>query len=78
MSSDSENKTNGILALLSSSLLRNVLFTIGAIALFFSGVIVYGVILNLRAITLQDAMAQKGFRELGRCESISGKKKLYS
>ena len=64
MSSDSENKTNGILAILSSSLLKNVLFTIGAIALFISGVIVYGVILNLRAITLQEAMAQKGFREL--------------
>ena len=64
MSPDSENKTSGILAFLSSSLLRNVLFTIGAIALFFSGVIVYGIILNLRAITLEEAMVQKGFRVL--------------
>ena len=64
MSSDSEKKTNGIITILSSSLLKNVLFTIGAVAVFFSGVIVYGVILNLRTITLREAMAQKGFREL--------------
>ena len=64
MTPDPDKKKNGILAFLSSSLLRNVLYTIGAIALFFSGVIVYGVILNLRAISLQEAMVQKGFREL--------------
>ena len=40
------------------------MFTIGAIALFVSGVIVYGIILNLRAFTLSEAMSQKGFTEL--------------
>jgi hypothetical protein len=48
-----------------SACLKNVLFTIGAIALFVSGVIVYGVILNLREVSpLSEAMSQKGFREL--------------
>ncbi|MBK7630892.1 MAG: L,D-transpeptidase [Ignavibacteriales bacterium] len=52
------------MSVLSSPLLRNVIFTIGAMALFVSGVIVYGVILNLREIPLSDAMAEKGFRKL--------------
>jgi len=64
MNSENEDKKNRLVSILSSSLLRNVLFTIGAIALFFSGVVVYGVILNLRTVTLKDSMRQKGFREL--------------
>lgn len=64
MNSENEEKKNKIALILSSSLLRNVLFTIGAIALFFSGVVVYGIILNLRSIPLKESMSQKGFREL--------------
>jgi murein L,D-transpeptidase YafK len=59
-----EETTNGFSTFFRLTLLRNVLFTIGAIALFFSGVIVYGIILNLRAFTLSEAMSQKGFTEL--------------
>jgi murein L,D-transpeptidase YafK len=64
MNSEPEEKNNSVVSFLSSPLLRNVLFTIGAMALFISGVIVYGVILNLREIPLSEAMAQKGFRNL--------------
>jgi murein L,D-transpeptidase YafK len=64
MNPEKEENTNKIISFFSSPLLRNVLFTIGAMALFVSGVIVYGVILNLREITLSEAMAQKGFRQL--------------
>jgi murein L,D-transpeptidase YafK len=64
MNSEPEEKNNMVISFLSSPLLRNILFTIGAMVLFISGVIVYGVILNLREIPLSEAMAQKGFRNL--------------
>ena len=64
MNSVSEEKNNSILLFLSSGLLRNIIFTIGAIALFVSGVIIYGVVLKLREVPLSDAIASKGFREL--------------
>ncbi len=64
MNSDTDEKINGALYFYKNALFRNILFTIGAIALFCSGVIVYGVILNLREVTLQEAIAQKGFRTL--------------
>jgi murein L,D-transpeptidase YafK len=64
MNSDTEEKNKGFFLLLRGALLRNVLFTIGTIALFFSGVVVYGIILNLRTIPLKESMIQKGYREL--------------
>lgn len=64
MNSEQEEKNNSIITFFSSPLLKNIIFTIAAMALFISGVIVYGVILNLREIPLSEAMAQKGFRTL--------------
>lgn len=64
MNPEPEENTNSIITILSSALLRNIIFTIGAMALFVSGVIVYGIILNLREIPLSEAMAAKGFRKL--------------
>lgn len=64
MNIETEEKKNIIKSFFSSSLLRNVIFTIGAIALFFSGVVVYGIVLNLRTVSLKESMLQKGFREL--------------
>lgn len=55
---------NKITAIVQSSLLRNILFTISALALFFFGVIVYGIVLNLREPTLEEAMSFKGFKRL--------------
>jgi len=43
---------------------RNVLYMSTAIILFMLGVVIYGVILNTREISLLDAMTEKGFNEL--------------
>ncbi len=64
MNPEPEANNNSVIEFLGNPLLRNVIFTIGAIILFISGVIVYGVILNLRQVPLSEAMAQKGFRNL--------------
>ena len=64
MNPEQEVNNNSVIEFLGNPLLRNVIFTIGAIILFISGVIVYGVILNLRQVPLSEAMAQKGFRNL--------------
>ena len=64
MNPEPEVNNNSVIEFLGNPLLRNVIFTIGAIILFISGVIVYGVILNLRQVPLSEAMAQKGFRNL--------------
>ncbi|GIK22445.1 MAG: L,D-transpeptidase [Ignavibacteriota bacterium] len=64
MESNKENNNITVLGIFKSTLIRNILLTIGAIALFFSGVLVYGVILNIREIPLKEAMLNKGFRKL--------------
>ncbi len=74
MNPEPEEKTNNVISFLSNPLLRNVIFTIGAMALFISGVIVYGVILNLREISLSEAMSLKGFRKLSDVNLIVDRK----
>jgi murein L,D-transpeptidase YafK len=64
MNPEVEEKKNRFFLFLGSSLLRNIVYTIGTVALFISGVIVYGIILKLREVPLQEAIAQKGFRTL--------------
>ena len=49
---------------LNKATVRNVIYMTLAIVLFLSGVIVYGIILNLREIPLSEALNQKGFSEL--------------
>jgi hypothetical protein len=78
MDNKPEEITNGFSTLFKLTLLKNVLFTIGAIALFVSGVIVYGIILNLRAFTLSEAMSQKGFTELENQVNILIDRKTYT
>ena len=64
MSEESKKNNNGFVNIFKSTLIRNVLLTISAITLFFSGVLVYGVILKMREVPLKDAMLNKGFRKL--------------
>lgn len=64
MASESNKKNNLLKSILDSTLLRNILLTIGATVLFFSGMIVYGIILNLREVPLNESIAQKGFKKL--------------
>jgi murein L,D-transpeptidase YafK len=64
MESNEENINKTLLGIFKSTLVRNILLTIGAIALFFSGVLVYGIILKIREVPLSEAMLSKGFRKL--------------
>lgn len=50
--------------LFNPKILKNSLFFSGGIILFIIGVIVYGIIINLREIPLQEAMGEKGFTVL--------------
>jgi len=44
--------------------LKNILYISGSVVIFFAGLILYGVILNLREITLKEAMIEKGLKAL--------------
>ena len=52
-----ENYLNSIVA-------RNIIYMTFAIILFFFGVIVYGIVLNLRQVSLAEAMESNGLSEL--------------
>ena len=45
-------------------MLRNLIYFSTSIVLFFGGLIVYGIILNLREETLYEAMQEKGISKL--------------
>lgn len=64
MTPDNDKQNHPVKKIFESSLLKNILFTFGAITLFLVGIVVYGIILNLREIPLKEAMIQKGFRKL--------------
>jgi len=49
---------------LNKDVLKNVIYLTFAIAIFFFGVIVYGIVLNLRDIPLSEAMLKAGFTEI--------------
>lgn len=51
-------------------MLRNIIYLSISILLFFIGVILYGIILNLREDSLVDAMAEKGLTKLNNVEII--------
>lgn len=74
MEQNEEKNNNSYMGVFKSTLIRNVLLTISAIALFFSGVLVYGVILKLREVPLKEAMLNKGFRKLENVNLIVDRK----
>lgn len=57
-------KKSKLFSLINLGTLKNILFFSGGIVIFVTGVIVYGVLLNLREIPLTEAMAKKGFSSL--------------
>lgn len=57
------------------SILRNILYFSSSVVLFFLGVIVYGIILNIREITLAEAMMQKGITECNNVSIVVDKKR---
>ena len=49
---------------LNKTTIRNVIIFSGGIIVFLAGVVVYGVILNLREVSLSEAMREKGINEI--------------
>lgn len=47
-------------------MLKNILYISGSVIVFFLGVVLYGVILNINQISLEDAMLEKGIREINK------------
>jgi murein L,D-transpeptidase YafK len=57
-------KKSRLFSLINLGTLKNILFFGGGIVIFVVGVIVYGILLNLREISLAEAMEEKGFSAL--------------
>jgi hypothetical protein len=55
-------------------LIRNVVFFSGGIVLFITGCVIYGIILNLREIPLNQAIAEKGITKLDEANLIIDRK----
>ncbi|NJD21794.1 MAG: L,D-transpeptidase [Melioribacter sp.] len=45
-------------------MLKNILYISGSVVIFFAGMILYGVILNFREVTLKEALIEKGLTKL--------------
>lgn len=45
-------------------MLRNIIYIMGSVFIFFSGIIVYGIIINLREVTLEEALQEKKISEI--------------
>jgi murein L,D-transpeptidase YafK len=45
-------------------LVKNILYIFGSVLIFFTGLILYGIILNIREIPLKEAMTEKGIGEI--------------
>lgn len=71
-------KLNKIISLLkrlfNPKILKNALFFSGGIILFIIGVIIYGIIINLREVPLQEAMREKGYTVLNDANIIINRK----
>ena len=62
---------------INTATLKNALYFSGGIILFMAGVIVYGIIINLREIPLSEAMRSKGFTKFSN-PNIVIDRKTYS
>jgi len=72
-----QENTNRLKPFLNINMLRNIVLFSGGIILFILGIVIYGVILNLREPTLKEAMREKGFTKLENT-SIIIEKRTYS
>ena len=45
-------------------MVKNILYILGSVILFFTGMICYGIVLNLREIPLKEVLIQKGITEI--------------
>ncbi len=58
-------------------MLKNIIYIISSMLIFFSGIIVYGVVINIREVSLKEAMKQKNITQLEK-PSIYVDRKNYS
>ena len=65
---------NRLFVLFNPNTLQNVLFFSGGIVLFIIGVVTYGVILNLREVSLSEAMRLEGFEQIVKPNILVDKK----
>lgn len=56
-------------------MLKNILYIAGSVTIFFFGMVLYGVILNLRENTLSEEMREKGITSFAKPSIIVSKKK---
>lgn len=52
------------------NLFKNVIYFAGSVFIFFSGMVVYGVVLNLRQVTLAEAMSSKNITSLNNVQIV--------
>lgn len=52
------------------NLFKNVIYFSGSVFLFFAGMVVYGVVLNLRQVTLNEAMVEKKIADLNKVHIV--------
>ncbi|MFA3782716.1 murein L,D-transpeptidase family protein [Melioribacteraceae bacterium 4301-Me] len=45
-------------------MLKNIIYISGSVIVFFVGLIIYGIILNIREVPLQEAMAERGITQI--------------
>ena len=45
-------------------MLKNILYISGSVVIFFAGMVLYGVILNLKEVTLAEALSDKGIKKI--------------
>ena len=64
------------------NLFKNVIYFSGSVLIFFAGMVVYGVVLNLRQVTLDEAMLTKDLNDLKKVNIVVDRSKfslnLYS
>ncbi len=58
-------------------MLRNILYIIGSVVIFFFGMILYGVILNFREETLNEAMKEKNISSITKPAIVVSKKNYH-
>ncbi len=51
-------------------MLKNILYISGSIIVFFIGLIIYGIILNIREVPLKEAMTEKGISQINNARIV--------
>ncbi len=58
-------------------MLRNIIYVVLSILVFFTGMIIYGIILNIREATLRESMMEKGISKLENVHLVVDRKNYH-